>query len=521
MPDWPITVWRRSQPAASAPPEASGNGAAGREPPLALTLRGAKGLRILALNPAACDLGLRAGQPHADAAAMVPHLVSRPADPARDAAALKRLALWAERYSPLVSLEDGAPGDEALLLDMTGGAHLFGGETALLADLGRRLAAAQVPARLALADTPAAAWALARFAPEAAAIAPPGATAQALADLPLEALRLEPNELALARRFGLGRVGDLYGLPRAGLARRFRGAAGLHLVERLDKALGALPDPRLPVRPAPLHRAWRIYAEPLTETEGLTAQLPELAQGLALQLTTAGQGARRLSLTAFRVDGRAVSLTAGLSAPSAAAAHWLRLFKEMGLERLDLGFGADALMLSADRAEPLAARQPDLQGETDGAQAEALSGLIDRLEARLGQGSVRRPQPRASWIPERSEAWRPAAQAAELTFAATPPMPPRPLLLLRAPEPVTALAEAPDGPPIRFTWRRAGRRVVKAEGPERLSPEWWRRQPDARTRDYYRVEDDQGRRYWLFREGLYGREDADAAPTWWMHGLAP
>jgi protein ImuB len=524
-PDWPITVWTRparapSGPRRPPPPEGA---------PFALVQGGAHGLSLLALNDAARAAGLWRGQAHADARAMLPALVSAPAEPERDLAALKRLALWAERYSPCVAADARVPGFEGLLIDMTGGAHLFGGEAALLADLRARLARAGIAARLAIADTPAAAWGLARFSARNEALAPAGRTREAIADLPMEALRLEAEALTLLRRFGLKRIGELYGLPRAGLARRFRGEAGLRLVERLDQALGAASEPLVPERPAPVYRAWTQFAEPLIDAEGVGFHLPALAQALAAELERDGQGARRLQLVAFRVDGRTTAIEAGLSAPAAAAAHLVRLLRETGLERLDLGFGIDALMLCARRAEPMAARQAEMQaaGARDGS-AEALAGLIDRLQARLGEGAVRRPALRESWIPERSEAWIPAGPDA-------PPAPLRadarlrPLLLLDPPEPVEAIAELPDGVPARFIWRRAPRRVVRAEGPERLSREWWRDPAPVsgdkrgravpRTRDYYRVEDDQGRRYWLFREGLYNREDIDRAPSWWLHGV--
>jgi protein ImuB len=455
---------------------------------------------------------------------------------------LRRLALWAERYSPSVALDARVPGHEGLLLDMTGGAHLFGGEAALLADIRRRLARAGIPARLAIADTPAAAWGLARFSARDEAVAPPGRTREAIANLPMEALRLEAEALSLLRRFGLKRIGDIYGLPRAGLARRFRGEAGLRLVGRLDQALGAASEPLAPERPAPVYRAWIQFAEPLIDIEGVGFHLPALAQALAAELERDGQGARRLRLTAFRVDGQTTAIEAGLSAPAAAPAHLIRLLREKGLERLDLGFGVDAMMLSACRAEPIQVRQGEMEQGGQAQSAEALAGLIDRLQARLGEGAVRRPALRESWIPERSEAWAlatPAAPPASLEADARP----RPILLLDPPEPVEAIAELPDGVPARFIWRRAPRRVVKAEGPERLSPEWWRapvlppthpREDEderetisipskavPRTRDYYRVEDDQGRRYWLFREGLYNREDIDRAPSWWLHGVFP
>lgn len=526
-PDWPITVWTRDQALRSSPSVDEGpSPPRADDAPFALVESGTHGLSLLALNAAARAQGLHRGQSHADARAILPALASAPADPERDRAALRRLALWAERYSPCVCADARAPALEGLLLDMTGGAHLFGGEAALLADLRGRLARAGIPARVAIADTPAAAWGLARFSAHDETVAPAGRTREAIAGLPMEALRLEAEALSLLRRFGLKQVGDLYGLPRAGLARRFRGEAGLRLVERLDQALGVSPEPLTPERPAPLYRAWMAFAEPLIDVEAVGVQLPALARALAGELTRDGQGARRLRLTAFRVDGRNTAIEAGLSAPATAPGHMLRLLREKGLERLDLGFGVDALMLEASRSELALVRQAEIAGGSAAApDAEALAGLIDRLQARLGEEAVRRPALRESWIPERSEAWTPAGPT-------PPPAPaeadarPRPILLFDPPEPVEAIAELPDGVPARFVWRRASRRVARADGPERLSPEWWRESaagpgPGDRTRDYYRVEDDQGRRYWLFREGLYNREDLERRPGWWMHGVFP
>jgi protein ImuB len=518
LPDWPITVWLR-------PERFTAKGGPQRPPedaPFALVERGPHGLVLSALNAAARQAGLRRGQAHADARAMLPTLLSAPAEPERDLAALRRLALWAERFSPCVAVDAAMPGLEGLLLDMTGGAHLFGGEAALLADLDARLTQAGIAARAAIADTPAAAWALARFAAEGESrIAPAGGAREALAGLPLEALRLEAPALALLRKFGLRLIGDLYGLPRAGLARRFRGPEGLRAVERLDQALGAAAEPLVPERRPPDYRAWMAFAEPVTHVEGVAARLPDLARALCGQLARDGRGARRLALVGFRVDGRATMLEAGLSAPAAEPAHLLRLLKEKGLEHLDLGFGLDGLMLCAVRAETMTVRQGDMDetiGGAGAAPATALAPLIDRLQARLGEGAVRRPVLRESWVPEASEAWVRAGPGAPPAPERTPERL-RPILLLDPPEAVEApLAEIPEGAPVRFVWRRATHRVVKAEGPERLGAEWWR-QAGARTRDYYRVEDEQGRRYWLFREGLHGREDAERAPSWWLHGV--
>lgn len=516
-----MTVWSRKA-GRTPPPD---------DRPFALIERTGRGLVIQALNARARAFGLYRGQAHADACAAVPDLVSAPAEPEEAGAALKALALWAERFSPAVAVDAALAGWEGLAIDMTGGAHLFGGEAAMLADLRRRLAEAQIPARCALADTFGAAWALARYGDTAEVVVPEGQVRQALADLPASALRLEPAAVQLLGRFGLKTIGDLYALPRAGLARRFRDAAGLAVVERLDQALGAAAEPLEPERPPPRYRAWRVFAEPLLDSQGVAFHLADLIERLCAQLEGDGRGARALRLTAFRVDSRTTAIEARLSLPSAKPAHLSRLLKEKGLERLDLGFGADALMLSAVTVEPLSSRQHDIDGEADIEAQAALAGLIDRLQARLGDGSVRRPVLQASWLPERAERWLRAGVEAPDGEGQTDR--PRPILLFDPPERVETLAEIPDGVPARFTWRRVTRRIVKAAGPERLSPEWWRPQTTKappRTRDYYRVEDEAGHRYWLFREGLYDREDVSVElgedgqplprpPTWWLHGV--
>jgi protein ImuB len=531
LPDWPITVWRRSRSPIAGSPE-------GRLPaqdkPFVLVDRTGRGVTIHAVNDAAKRFNLRSGQSHADARAICPDLISATAEPAEEARALEALALWFERFSPLVAVD----GVDGLFLDMTGAAHLFGGEEALLSEILGRLKAADIPACIALADTPGAAWGLAHHSRRTMSLAPSGGARDAIAGLQVEALRLDEAAVRLLARFGLQRIGDLYTLPRAGLARRFRGGDGLALVRRLDQALGVESEPLKPLRPAPDYRAWQVFAEPLLDMDGVGYALPPLAQALAAQLERDARGARMLALDAFRTDGRVVRLTAGLSAPSRAPSHLLRLLKEKGLENLDLGFGADALMLTAVTAEPLPGAQGELQGDVRLAEADiALAGLIDRLQARLGEGAARRPQGRESYLPERSERWVPAGPRPPVCTAADPGRP-RPLLLFDPPEPVEAIAELPDSAPSRFTWRRAAHRVAKSQGPERLSPEWWRpasAQGPHRTRDYYAVEDDAGRRFWLFRDGLYDRDDRPAKrhdqgsepneedplplPRWWIQGV--
>lgn len=496
--------------------------------PFALILRNSRGAAVIhALNPAARAAGLRRGQTQADARAMIPQLVCKPADPEADARALTALAVWAERWSPSVSLDPSPEGLEGLFLDVTGAAHLFGGEAALLARIRDRLAEAGARARVALAPTPGAAWALARWGEAGCGgcIADDDTVRGLLAPLPVAALRLDDRTLTQARRFGLKRIGDLYPMPRAGLARRFRDGAGVGLVQRLDQALGFTGEALTPVRPPPKYRAWQAWMEPVGDIEGVESRLTDLTADLSAPLVRDGQGAKALTLTGFRSDGGTTSLSVRMGRPGRDPGIWLRLFREAELGRLELGFGLDALMLTVDDVEAMTARQGTLESEAEAQQAESLAALIDRLSARLGEDRVLTPEPVDSWIPERAERWRPAL-GRPLSVPARDVR--RPILLLDPPEPVEAIAELPDGAPARFTWRRLSRRVTRSDGPERLSPEWWRPRPDGRqvrTRDYYRVEDDAGGRYWLFREGLYGREYSgepeERAPSWWMHGVLP
>ncbi len=474
------------------------------------------------------------GQAHADACALAPSLKSEPVKPGQAQDALRRLALWAQRYGPLVALDEGFLGEgsysglEGLWIETTGADHLFGGEKALLADLTARLARAGAVAQVGLAGTPGAAWALARFAAPNTAIAPPGGEAGALAALPVEALRLSPAAVQLLGRFGLRRIGDLYALPRAGLARRFRGEAGMQVIQRLDQALGRLPEPLVGEIAPAAYFAHRVFAEPILHTEGVAQWGARLVSELCATLEAEGLGARRIVLTGFRTDGRTTWFSAALGMASHDPDHLIRLLRERGWARLEVGFGLDALRLSAPVTESLVASQtsfaqPHPSSVSSNPETHrAMAALIDRLTARLGETAVLRPVWRESWTPERAEGLAPYAVTPPTASVRKPVEQPRPILLFTPPEPIETVAELPDGAPARFTWRRVSRRVARASGPERLAPEWWRR-PSARARpaavrDYYRLEDEDGGRYWVFREGLY---DEKRPPSWWMHGLFP
>lgn len=541
--DWPITAWRWTRTDQAGWREAEADSST----PFALVERTAAGLVLHALNPAARTRGLRLHQAHVDACAIAPDLISAPAEPERAARTIRRLALWMERYSPCVTLDPQPDGFEGLFVDLTGGQHLFGGETAMTNQMLVSLNKLGAPARIGVADTPGAAWALARYGGGAVSIASVDDLKEALADLPSAALRLGPRAVQLLNRFGLRRIGSLYGLPRAALARRFRDREAMNVLQRLDQALGRLPEPLTPLTAPATYRVQRVFFEPMTSAEVIALEAATLAEQLATVLESDGVGARRLRLTAFRVDGRTTTLEVRLATPSRRARHLLRLLHDRGFDKLDLGFGVDALALSAPVAEPLAMTQIVALGHEDQGLAAAEDDLIDRLCARLGEEAVLSPRLTGSWLPEIAETLAPYSAPSEPVE--TPPGD-RPILLFDPPEPIEAMAELPDGAPARFTWRRVARRVVRASGPERLAPEWWKdKRRDAlsaglpkRTRDYYRVEDEAGGRYWLYREGLWARTEGDVAiellarqkagrsdgvpnappaPRWWMHGLLP
>ena len=487
LPYWPAE--RRTR---TAPPERPPAGA------LALTVRAAGGVRLAAVDAGAAALGLRPGQTLAEARALVPDLRTDEHDPAADAQALRALADWCGRYSPWVA-PDGADG---IALDLTGAAHLFGGETALLAELHRRLRRFGLTARAAIADTLAAAWAVARFGD--AAVVAPGATRAALKPLPVAALRLEAETVAALAQVGLRRIGDLAGLPRAALARRF----GPALLQRLDQATGAVAEPFTPLAPAAPWRTRIGFAEPIGTRPDLDAALTRLLAGLCALLAREQRGARALTLACSRVDGSVQHLAIGTARPSRDAAHLFRLFRDR-LDAVAPGFGIEEMILAATATDALAPEQAALgspDARTDAAPC-ALAELVDRLSVRLGPERVFRLAAVDSHLPERTSAPAPALAGGDAGWPAQP----RPVRLLPDPEPVEATTED-DAPPAEFRWRRVAHRIVRAEGPERIAPDWWR-DGAAGTRDYWRVEDDAGRRFWLYRAG------AGAAARWYLHGL--
>jgi protein ImuB len=327
----------------------------------------------------------------------------------------------------------------------------------------------------------------------------------ALGGLPPAALRLPPETADALTRLGLARLDQLYGLSRASLTTRF----GALLVRRLDQALGRVQEALTPHRPPPRYGARLAWPVPIGRTEDIEMAIRQLAADLCHALEQGGAGAARLALALHLADGQTRRLAVGCSRPSRAPDHLARLFAEK-LDGLDIGFGVEAMTLDATESVPLTA------GDNDA----ALGLLVDRLGNRLGAAAVGRLLPQASHIPERAQRWASGfGGASDATWLAGDR--PRPIRLLQPPEPIEAVAEVPDGPPVQFRWRKLAHRVRRIEGPERIAPEWWHgvdphSAADAETRDYFRVEDEAGQRFWLYRDGLYA---GGTAPVWYLHGL--
>ncbi len=506
-----------------------------------VTVGKAKGaFRLVALDARARALGLKPAAALADARAMHPGLAVRPAAPAGARAALSALGAWCRRFTPLAA----PAGLDGAVLDITGAAHLHGGESALAKAMLGRLAGRGFAARVAIAGTAGAAWALARSGKQLAieADTDPAGRARMFAPLPLSALRLDETTLAPLAQAGLRRIGDLMLRPRAPIAARF----GPEPHRRLDALLGLVREPISPRFPAPAFVAERRFIEGLSRREDVEGTILALAFDLCGLLARHGEGARRLHVSLFRVDGAVRHVEAGTGRPLRDPHAMARLFRERlhsadeSGDGFDPGYGFEMVRLAALSAERLDDTEPMLDGGAgEGSRTAELADLLDRLGARFGLRRVVRLQIADAHRPEaappdpgRDSGRTPRRPRARSRGAALPvialedwaseqrldTLPERPIRLLERPEPIKAIAAVPDGPPLRFRWRRVVHHVAAIEGPERIAPEWWARgsASPGLTRDYFRAEDTTGRRFWLFRDGLY-REVPE--PLWYVHGF--
>ncbi|HYD19173.1 MAG TPA: DNA polymerase Y family protein [Patescibacteria group bacterium] len=454
---------------------------------------------IAEANEPAEAQGVVRGMGLADARALCPQIEALPEETGRGEKLLAAMAEWCIRYTPMV----GASSPDGIFLDITGAAHLMGGERALLKDVVTRFRALGYHARASMADTLGCAWAVARYGREKPLIES-GQQKEALASLPVAALRLDDETALLLGQLGVRTIRHLYVLPRATLTRRF----GKELCLRLDQALGATGEALKLVKEAPVYLERLPAMEGILTAEGILIALEKLLAKLCLRLAVDGKGARAAEFFCYRVDGQVERLRIGTGAPSRNPRHLYRLFRDR-LEQIDPGHGIELFTLSAPHVEAMRAEQEDaLQGGSDPAQ---LSELADRLTEKIGPGHVFRALPQASHAPERCVrvtgqlAEKPEADWAEKS---------RPVRLLTRPEPIEVMAPVPDYPPVLFRHKGKLHRIKRAEGPERIEPEWWIAK--GPMRDYYRLEDESGQRYWIFRAGPYA---PDNPPHWFLHGF--
>lgn len=461
---------------------------------------------LTAACPVAQDLGLRPGMAAAHARALVADLEVRNAEPDRDQALLERLALHAVvHWTPTASVS----GVDGLWLDLSGAAHLFGGEERFCRRLLGFMRRLGFTATIALAGTPGAAHALARYGGNAITILAPGTEAQAIAELPLAALRLEPEALISAARFGLERVADLYPMPRGPLARRL----SLKTVERLDQARGAIGEPIVPVVPFEQPLVERRLLEPIGMADAIVQVIGDLVDDMVAVLQARGLGVRTAILSCSVVDGGTQRIGIGTARATRDGQHLKRMLG-MRVERIDPGLGIEAMTLAAPRVEDL---DPVSLAAVlaDSGRSPDVAPLVDQLGGRVGPSALFRMTSVESDVPERA-----AHRAEPLAQTCGWPAWKRPVRLLARPEALSnVVALLPDHPPRRFTWRGKPYRVVAGDGPERIHGEWWRRPGEMwAVRDYFRVETEGGARFWLFRRG-----DGVEAPTgdlsWYLHGL--
>jgi protein ImuB len=479
-------------------------------------------LQIFALDDAAARLGLDVGLPLANARAICPQVQVYDADEAADGNALNALAEWCDRFTPLVALDP----PHGLFLDITGCAHLFGGEAAMMRLLCGVLTAQGFAVSAAIAGTAVCARTLTRYVH--GRIVRTGEEADAVRPLPVSALGTDAAVVTGLRRAGLKTIGDVADRTRQEITARF----GAGFTTLLEQALGQGDAPISPRKPLPDYIVEKRFAEPVATEGVISATLSGLAGMLVAAMAQQGKGARRLEARFFRTDGAVRTITVDTGQPVTRAEVIDRLFRERLdalSDPLDPGFGFDLIRLSASRTEIVVQQQRDLDASVH--DNDELAALIDRIAARIGGKRVVVHLPQDTHIPERAVLAAPAqyhlAAAVQVTWPARvenePPL--RPLRLFERPEPIKVpFATVPDGPPHHFTWRRATHAVVRVEGPERIAMEWWKPNGQALTRDYFRVEDEAGLRFWIYRDGLYGselvtEEGKPAVSNWFVHGL--
>lgn len=484
-----------------------GTGAPSLDTPLVLVGHQARRRVVMAADQAARRAGLSVGMPATKAQALVRGLIVNDANPDADNEALQKLAVWMQRhYAPLVALDS----PDGLILDITGVAHLFGGEVAMLKEMVRRLAEVGCGARMAAAPSYGAAYAIAHCVANPTFVLEHAKLVAALDLLPIPALRLPVEIVAALKKLGFERIGELNITPRAPLALRFGPIVG----QRLDQAYGRVSEPFDPILAPAVPHVRRTFAEPIAAPETIARNITIVVEQLSRQLEVKGLGARTLDLLLQRVDNLTQAVRVGTSTPLRDIKRLSKLLCDR-IETIDPGFGIETMILVASVAEPLSYRtSPTGLGEPE---ARDVSELIDTLANRIGEEHLYRLTPVESDIPERAA--KKVTPLSPATGTNWPPHWPRPSRLLDPPESIDTVALLPDHPPVSFVWRGLRRRVARADGPERIFGEWWKAQTEkAAVRDYFQVEDDAGERFWLFRSGD-GEDLRTGSQKWFLHGV--
>lgn len=469
-------------------------------------------LYIYALEERAQEQGLYKGQPLANARAIVQPLSIVPTDEKADAALLESIADWCDRFTPLVGLDM----PDGLLLDITGVAHLFGGEKTMLAIIIDQIRKQGFAVQGAIAGTSLAARALARYMPDR--IVPLGGEAQAVATLPIIALDCDTKTLRALQHAGLMTVGMVASRLHSELSERL----GTRFVSRLKVMLGAEEKPLNPHRTLPDFMAEQRFAEPIFVQEVITDCLLNLARHLSVILEREGRGVRILEAVFFRADGKVLRVDVRVGESSRDPEILLQLLQprlDALADPLDLDFGIDLIRLQALLTEEEKPTTTSFDSNENAHRQVAF--LVDRLSARFGEHRVQCFMPQQTHIPEAQAIAVPAQDRVgrqSWVLKRGPMDPPRrPLRLLEKPEIICVpLSEVPDGPPVRFRWRRTEFQVTHAEGPERIAMEWWEKE-EGLSRDYFRVETKDGQRFWLYRDGFYKSDGS--TPRWYLQGL--
>jgi protein ImuB len=460
--------------------------------------------RITAVSLLAASQGIEVGMHAADGKALCPGLEVLDDKPGRATKLLKGLGEWCVRYSPVVMADDFSV--DGLFLDASGCCHLWGGEREYLKEIRSRLKSKGYTVRVAMADTPGAAWAIARFGTVTPLIAP-GAHTEAILSLPPDALRLPEVILAKLRKLGFYQIKSFIGMPRSVLRRRF----GTEFLLRLDQALGTADEPIMPLQvPVPFQERL-LCLEPIKTRNGIEVAITRLLEHLCLRLQNEGVGLRRGILSCYRIDGKLVQVSIGTSGATHSISHLFKLF-QLKIDQIRPGLGIELFVLDVPKIDKMEVPQEALWVGKLGLDDESVIQLLDRVAGKVGSGVIHRYVPAARYWPERSA--NRAISISDKPASEWRIDKPRPTELLAKPAPIEVMALIPDHPPKFFIYKGMKHSVVKADGPERIEREWWL---DAgEHRDYYQVEDELGQRYWLFRSGHYG---GGQRYQWFIHGF--